>query len=393
MRILVTVILALVLGIGAGVGTATLRLRSSAWDGDPAASGGFRGRRAVDRAQSGGKAHLSELEFDFGTMDITAEGAHDFVITNVGEGPLHVESGETSCGCALSEIDRSELAPGESTTITLTWHADGRVGPYRHTATVLTSDPEQSRITLTVSGRITQTVRAVPRELVFSQVVVGEPAEGEVQLFCNLDEPLEVLSWEFSEAEEAPYFNVAVQPLSPEQLESDPDAKSGYRVAVTLKPGLPQGSFRQTIVLNTNLDNVPEVSIPVRGVISGDISVVAIGSALETDRNIVMLGTVDASQGVRRQLLLVVRGQYRDMVAFEPVYVFPDWLEVTVGETSQIGGGTVTQTPLWIAIPEDAPPAVHLGSEQGRLGEVRLKTNHPKTPELRIRLRFAVEGR
>ncbi len=391
MRIAVTVIIAFLLGIGAGVGTASLRLRSSAWDGDPAARGGLRSTIG-DPSRPDGKAQFSELEFDFGAMDITAEGSHGFTVTNVGEGPLEIEAGETSCGCTLSEIERTELAPGESTEVTITWQADGRVGPYRHTATVLTSDPEQPRVTLTVSGRITQSVRVVPRELVFSQVAVGEPASGEVQLFCNLEQPLEVLSWEFSEEEKAPFFEVNVEPLPEEELATEPEAQSGVRVGVTLKPGLPQGAFQQTIRLKTNLDETPEVSIPVRGNLAGDISIVAIGPGWMAEHNLLSLGTVDARKGVRRQLLLVVRGRYRDEVAFEPVEVFPSWLQVTVGETTPIGGGTVNQTPIWIAIPEGAPPAAHLGSEQGRMGEVRLATNHPKTPELRIRLRFAVEG-
>ncbi len=392
MRIAVTVIIALVLGIGAGIGTANLRLRSSAWDGNPAARGDFRHLSRLDGSEAGGKAQFSELEFDFGAMDISAEGSHAFRITNVGKGPLQIEAGDTSCGCTLSEIEHTELAPGQATEVTVTWRADGKIGPYRHTATVLTSDPEQSRVTLTVSGRITQAVRVVPQELAFGQLAVGEAAGGEVELFCHLDEPLEVVNWEFSEPEEAQFFDVTIEPLDEAAIESDPDAKSGVRVRVALKPGLPQGAFRQTIRLKTNLDEVPEVAVPVRGNLAGDISIVAIGSGWEADHNMLMLGTVRAAAGVRRQFLLVVRGPHRDSVAFEPVRVFPDWLEVEVGKASQIGGGTVTQTPLWIAIPQGAPPAVHLGSEQGEMGEVRLKTNHPKTPELRIRLRFAVEG-
>lgn len=392
MRIALTVIIALLLGIGAGIGTASLRLRSSAWNGDPSGRGVLGDPSSAGRTQSSGKAQFSELEFDFGTMDINAEGRHEFLITNVGEGPLRIQSGETSCGCTLSAIEREYLAPGDSTEATLVWHADGRVGPYRHTATILTSDPEQPRVTLTVSGRITQAIRVVPQQLDWGQLAVGEAADGEVLLYCNLDTPLEVLSWEFLETEEAPFFQVDVEPLSGEQLASEPDAQSGARVTVRLKPGLPQGPFRQTIRLTTNLDEVPELAVPVRGTLAGDISLVAIGPGWEADHNLLSLGTVDSVAGVRRQILLIVRGPYRNEIVFEPAHVFPNWLEVTLGETSQIGSGAVTQTPLWIAIPQGAPPAAHLGSEQGKLAEVRLKTNHPKIPTLRIRLRFAVEG-
>ncbi len=392
MRIAVIIVVALVIGIGAGVGTANLRLRSSSWGGDPIGRGGSAGDALSQPGRASGKAQLGDLEHDFGTMDEKAEGRYDFTVTNVGEGTLEVTGGDTSCGCTMSEIEKSELAPGDSTNVTVTWRGEGREGPFRHTATVYTSDPEQSRVTFTVSGRITQAVRVVPGELVFSQLAVGDSANGEVQLFCNLDKRLEAPSWRFSESDESAFFEVAVEPMSAEQLSSDPNARSGLSLKVTLKPGLPQGPFRQRILLKTNLDEAPELAIPVRGSLVGDISIVAIGAGWDAEHGLLSLGTVGAAEGVRRQLLLVARGKDRDRVAFEPVRVFPDWLEVTVGETSQIGGGAVNQTPVSIVIPKGAPPAVHLGSEQGEFGELRLKTNHPRTPELRIRLRFAVEG-
>ncbi|MDZ7616853.1 MAG: DUF1573 domain-containing protein [Patescibacteria group bacterium] len=391
MRVAVIIVVAFVVGIGAGVGTANLRLRSSVWDGDPI--GGDSGGSVASRpGQGSGKAQVGEIEHDFGSMDEHAQGRYDFAVTNIGEGSLEVTGGDTSCGCTMSEIEKSELAPGESTNVTVTWKGEGREGPFRHTATVHTSDPEHSRITFTVSGRITQAVRITPRELVFSQLAVGDSAEGEVQVFCHLDKPLEVSGWGFSEAAEASFFDVTVEPMPAEQLASNADASSGVRVKITLKPGLPQGTFRQRILLKTNLDEAPELAIPVRGNLVGDISVVAIGPGWDAEHSLLSLGTVRASEGIRRQLLLVARGDHREGMAFEPIRVFPDWLEVTVGETSQVGGGTVNQTPVSIVIPEGAPPAVHLGSEQGELGEIRLKTNHPRTPELRIRLRFAVEG-
>ncbi len=392
MRIAVTIIVAFVIGIGAGIGTANLRLRSSSWDGDPIGRGAAAGHALSQSGRAAGKAQLGDLEHDFGVMDESAEGRYDFTVTNVGDGRLEVMGGDTSCGCTMSEIEKSELAPGESTKVTVTWNGVGRAGPFRHTATVYTSDPEQSRVTFTVSGRITQAVHVVPRELVFSQLAVGDSAKGEVQLFCNLDKVLEVSGWEFSEPDEASFFDVAIEPMPAKQLASDPEARSGVRLAVSLKPGLPQGPFRQRILLKTNLDEVPELAIPIRGSLVGDISIVAIGPGWDAEQGLLSLGTVDAAKGVRRQLLLVARGKDRERVVFEPVRVVPDWLEITVGETSQVGGGTVNQTPIWIAIPKGAPSVVHLGSEQGDLGELRLKTNHPKTPELRIRLRFAVEG-
>ncbi len=64
-----------------------------------------------------------ELEFNFGKAEKESAKRHDFVIRNEGNGILTLTKGATSCVCTVSAIAREELPPGESTKVTLGWHA------------------------------------------------------------------------------------------------------------------------------------------------------------------------------------------------------------------------------------------------------------------------------
>jgi len=153
---------------------------------------------------------------------------------------------------------------------------------------------------------------------------------------------------------------------------------------------LPQGPFLQRIVLQTNLGSPAELTLPVQGMVGSDIAIV--GHGWDTESGTLNLGAVRSSVGRQARLILVVRGPHRKEVTFKPVTVVPGLLRVRLGATSEINNGAVVQTPLIIDIPPGSPPANHLGSEQGQLGEIVIETTHPLVHKLRILVRFAVEG-
>jgi hypothetical protein len=132
------------------------------------------------------------------------------------------------------------------------------------------------------------------------------------------------------------------------------------------------------------------LSVSVKGTIGSDISVV--GDGWDPGPGMLNLGFVSNKTGIQRRLLLVAHGPHCKEVKFKAVRIDPDLLAVTVGETKQIGSGAATQTPLLIRIPPGSRPANHLGSDQGKLGEIVLETDHPRVSRLRILVRFLIEG-
>jgi len=411
MKVILAAVLATILGVAAGAGIAAWRIARAPWDGDP---GGTRKGTPAVNPPSGPvpKVVVDQEEYEFGLLDITAKGKHDFVFTNRGEATLELRAGETSCGCTVSEIKDDGIAPGESGKVSVTWTADKGEGPFRQTATIETNDPLRPRVTLTVQGRITMVVRPVPATLAFGSVSSGRAVTGQVRLLCYLDEPAGVPGYELADKQTTEYFAVRFEPLTADQLKEasgregkrgkegefsgqgktskEEQPRSGYLVDVTVKPGLPLGGFRQTILVQTGLKSVPTVQIPLAGTVVGDMSIV--GQGWDEENGILTLGRVSSYQGAQRRLLLVTRGPLAKQVQFTLVRCDPDLLQVDqekLKETTTIGSGTVSQTPLIVRIPKGSRQVYYLGSE---FGEILIKTNHPDIPLLRIHVRFAVEG-
>ena len=389
MKTILAVILAVILGAVAGVTTAVVRTGATPWGGADEvpgptqspfpAPGSLLPRVAVD-----------EEEYDFGRMDMHAEGTHGFVIENVGDGVLELSGGDTSCRCTVSELEATEIQPGDSAKVTVTWTAENTIGPYRQTAMVFTNDPARPSLTLTVSGRITAAARAVPAELVLSAVPADRLETAQVRVYCYLDEPFDILGLELEDRRTAEYFQLSLEPLPNDRLIEESEATSGRLLNVTLKPGLPQGPFRQKILIRTNLEASPKLVVPIQGSISSDIAIV--GRGYDRQNGVLTFGTVSSETGAQRRLMLFVRGAHRKEVKFMPVEITPDLMRVELGEPKEIREGAVTQVPLTVHIPKGSRPANHLGSKQGKLGEILLDTNHPQAPRLRILVQFAVTG-
>jgi len=392
MRVLVIVVLSVLFGVGLGFTFAVWQVGRSAWDGDPAG-------HYLGYATSTGSPHadtglphvvVDQTEFDFGSMDVDARGEHGFAFRNAGTGVLRLVAGPTSCGCTVSEIERSELAPGESTHVIVKWTAGGKVGAYEETVVVKTNDSGRPQIELRIRGQITRAVGPEHPKLVFSSVSADEGASAELRVLGYVGPPLEILGYELADPSTADYFQVAWEPLEPDQWADVPEARSGVLLRVTIKPGLFEGPFQQTIRLQTNVPSKPTVSIPVEGRVVGELAVV--GPGWDSESRSLLLGTVSGVEGVERRAWLIARGPYRGDVRFEVVEVVPDALQVEVQTdlARDVNRGRSVQTPLLIRIPPGTRAMNHLGGAQAEPGLIVLRTNHPKLPELRIPVRFAV---
>lgn len=355
----------------------------------------------VERANSakslGGKdpadgpvAFVLEETYHFGFMESNTESEHDFVIANKGAEPLKLWKIATSCRCTLSKLagdqDKLEIAPGDETTITLSWHTKGKVGEFRQSADIGTNDPLHPQVKLVIEGNVTQTAIVSPSELVFSSLLNKEGAQGEVKVYSVREETFELKGARWDDATTANYFEVEMAPLEREKFDLE-GVKYGWIVKVHVKPGLPLGPLNQKLKIDSTLTSLPEFSIPITGNVTGDINIA--GRGWQPKFGALLIGIVNADKPVVRELQLIVRGDHRHEIEFEVEHVDPDFLQVEVGERADKGGNAV-QVPLTITIPEGCQPCSHMGSEVDRAAEIMLKTNHPEVKQVRIRVLFAV---
>jgi len=375
------------LGIALGAGVSWARFGTSPPLhplAPPAPPGGLdQGARA--------KVQVLDRTFNFGPVERDREVRHVFHFTNVGHSTLTLKAGGTTCTkCTIAELSKTELAPGETADVTVAYSPTHSMPNFRQQAVVLTNDPEQRRVTLLIFGAVTANYDVRPQVLTFSKVSTNETTKAEVKIHAFTSDEVEVVGHELTGAESAPYFEVTSEAIPRDRLD-DPLAKSGCRVEVTIKPGLPLGPIRQTIRLELRLAGVaenPTVELPVVGTVDSDISIV--GRGWNSDAGTLKFDSVKSAEGATRELLVLVRGDRRHDVTIKPGKLDPPWLKVTLGEPVESKSGAVTQVPLKIEIPRGMSPVNRLGSEQGKYGEIVLETTHPDTKQIRMYLQFVI---
>lgn len=327
---------------------------------------------------------VDELEYDFGSMDGHGVGSHEFIVRNVGEAPLELEAGPTTCKCTLSDIGDGVILPGESGAVTVEWKGKGLIGPYTQTATIHTNDPKDRKVNLSVHGELTSKARFIPETLVFSSVAAGHSAEGDVRIYSYGEKPLEIKGYEIDDPE---YMEVSFAPMPADEVEGEKYATYGQRMSVAVKPGLPPGPFKRRIRVMTNVEGLEELSIPVEGMISSEISV--FGSGWSPTRGVLRFGTLGKAKATRR-LLVNVGGLNPEKVQFEVADVQPEFVKVRLGEKTSSPSSRIAVTPIEIEIPEGSPPGNY--RDPKRLGHVRLKVTNATVSELVIKLEFLIGG-
>ncbi len=102
----------------------------------------------------GPKATVQITDYDFGNIEQGQVVDHNYVLTNTGGDLLKITDVRASCGCTAAKPEQSELKPGESTQIMVSFNSTGRLGSQQKYVYVVTNDPSNSEIKLKLSGNI-----------------------------------------------------------------------------------------------------------------------------------------------------------------------------------------------------------------------------------------------
>jgi hypothetical protein len=353
-------------------------------------------KRSSDETVTGKQPEVlvDNESYDFGRVERDTTVRHAFRFTNAGDAVLNLKAGETTCTrCTISELTKPRVEPGETVEVVVEYTASSAKPQIRQIAPILTNDPKRPRVELNISGTVTARYRLVPEEVVLSKVSANETKTPDIKIYAILDNSVRVVGHEFTAPESARFFQMDSEPIPADQL-TGTDAKSGCRVRLTLKPGLPLGRIQQTIRLELQLGEAKEtvsVEVPIEGSVDSDVSIVGPGWEQQISR--LSIPAVSSAKGATRKLFVLLRGGRRHEVTIKTAKVDPSWLKVSLGEPTELKGGDggVTQVPLTIEIPPGMPPVNHLGTEQGKYAEVVLETTHPQVSEIRMSLKFVIE--
>ncbi len=331
--------------------------------------------------------------FDFGSMERFSKMQHTFRLTNVGQEDLRLTERRSTCKCTVSEITKRNARPGESIDITIEWTGQTMMDSpdFAQTVEVGTNDPDAPVVRLRIKGYVTETVRALPSEVAMGMVSSNTGSEAQFQLFGFRSDHLDILETSWEDPYTAPFFDVAFEPLPQEVVEQEKGASCGLLVRLIAKPGLPLGPINQTIHIKAHADKEALLHIPVKGRVMSDIRI-ASSAVFNADLGLLKFGTLKRSEGAQAVLQLYVTGDHRHETQLTVGEVDPaEYLQVTISPRKELNQGKTIQYLVTIEVPSGGEPINRMGGNRAGLGRIVLKTTHPQTKEVLIRVKFAVQ--
>ncbi|TWT39163.1 DUF1573 domain-containing protein [Blastopirellula retiformator] len=348
----------------------------------------------VKRASSAGEPMpkavvVGDAIFEFGKMNVDATERHTFQIRNDGDVPLQLEEAGTTCKCTLSTLAKKMIPPGETVEVELEWHPIAYANEFTQTATLRTNDPRQPELELKIHGAVVRAIYMEPNEVNFGHVTAGDELSAAVKVVSVVSDDFKVTGVKIT-GDETGEATAKVVPLTAEELEATEGGRSGDKVEIYLPKGLPIGATKMRAEISTNDPKTTMLTLLISVQIGGDINFIS-AVKIDQDKNVMMLGTVSGETGKEVKVNVLVKGPHRDETVLSVDKIFPDFLQVDLGEPKKLNQ-TAVLYPMTLKIPPGTAPASYLAGNTGELGEIRLGVKgNPQTEEVSLRLYFAVE--
>jgi hypothetical protein len=326
---------------------------------------------------------VPETTYEFGRMVVREERSHAFVIRNVGDVPVRLAMGPSTCQCTIGDLGSGALQPGQETEVELKWKPDEHATEFSKGASIWTDVPEMPKIDFFVKGAVVPEVTIYPSPNL-SAGMIADGAEGVVEglVFSALHEDFEITSVESSHD----WLQFEMTPAEPEDIAGMLGLK-GYKITGRILPTCPLGQFRAALTLNTNIDKdeYRQMTILVGGTRSGPFVISGRGWK-DVEYGTVNMGDVSVSEGKTAELSLIATpmGVPLELTAIESV---PDFLSFEMRRDEDFAATNKERYYLTFSIPPDAP----LGEWTGEnAGEIKIHTNVPDREDMTFRVEFRI---
>lgn len=184
----------------------------------------------------------------------------DFELRNDGPVELVITDVHPTCGCTVASFD-ARIAPGAVGRIHAEMDTVDFSGPIAKTLTVLSNDPVQPRVMLTIKARVEPQVNAFPGYARFVFVQHQPPVTVKQWLWAENFADLRIL------AVKSPYdfVRVAFRPATADERRPDAPGVNQWIVETTIQPEAEVGALRDFLVVETNHPKQKELRLAVTG--------------------------------------------------------------------------------------------------------------------------------
>ena len=301
-------------------------------------------------APNGPRIQFAEMARDFGKVIAGEVLRHTFAFTNVGDRVLELTEVRASCGCTTTGGWSRRVEPGQGGAIPIELHTSGFNGPVTKPVTVRCNDTSQSNVVLQVKVTAWHPIQVTP------------PSAGLRVVADAVSNTVAVLR----------ITNNEVAPLTLSEPESNQRAIAAmlktvepgkvFELEVRPVPPLGAGNVFGNITLKTSSTNVPVLSISSWIVVQAAVTVLPAQITVPPGPSPAAF-TRDVS----------IRSLGANSLTLSKPVLDLDGVE---GQLTELQPGRVFTVRL------SFPPG--FGLPGGRSAELRLESNHPQFPVIRV---------
>ena len=99
------------------------------------------------------KIQMDEESYDFGDILQGESVTHEFIIKNIGNDKLLINSAKGSCGCTVPVWPKEPILEGEESTIKVTFNSAGKQGRQNRIVTLVTNAIPNTKV-ITINGNV-----------------------------------------------------------------------------------------------------------------------------------------------------------------------------------------------------------------------------------------------
>jgi hypothetical protein len=209
------------------------------------------------------KAVVPQPIHDGGTVPTGQKLVHDFVVQNEGGAVLEITEVRPACGCTVAQFDRT-IAPGASGKVHAVLDTSTFAGAISKGITVLTNDPVNPRIELTVKATVQPHLIAEPGFARFIQPQRSDPGTVSQRIWTSSFDDLEIAAV----VSPYPFLTVRHRPITEAEDRHEDGVGPQHHLDVVVDySAAPVGTLADYVIVKTNHPQQPELKIPISGFI------------------------------------------------------------------------------------------------------------------------------
>jgi thiol-disulfide isomerase/thioredoxin len=206
-------------------------------------------------------AKADEPFHDFGSVIEGQKLSHRFTIVNDGAATLQIERIVPSCGCMTVGAHPRAIEPGKSGEYPITLDTANLLGIFTKSAEIYTNDPITPKLSLMVRGEGRRLIEVVPVSAGFGRIAEERVHQQVVTITNRSEKPMTLT---IGNAYKAGKFQFDL-------VESIPGVE--YKLFVVLRPPLPEGTVRGSVILHSNNELQKTVEVTAAAIVLSKVEI------------------------------------------------------------------------------------------------------------------------